>query len=93
MLKSMGLILKKHFHRLQDSKSVFLNEELEEEVYVQQPEFFEVIGKEHKVYKLEKALYGLKQAPRAWYNKIDELFHRKGFERSPNEPRLYVKRK
>ncbi|GJT22408.1 gypsy type transposase [Tanacetum coccineum] len=75
-----------------DVKSAFLNGELKEEVYVQQPEFFEVPGDEHKAYKLEKALYGLKQAPRAWYSKIDEFFHLNGFERSSNEPTLYVKR-
>ncbi|GJV49541.1 retrovirus-related pol polyprotein from transposon TNT 1-94 [Tanacetum coccineum] len=75
-----------------DVKSAFLNGELKEEVYVQQPELFEVLGDEHKAYKLEKALYGLKQASRAWYSKIDEFFHLNGFERSPNEPTLYVKR-
>ncbi|GKD17878.1 retrovirus-related pol polyprotein from transposon TNT 1-94, partial [Tanacetum coccineum] len=74
------------------SPSAFLNGELKEDVYVQQPEYFEVVGEEHKVYKLEKALYGLKQAPRAWYSKIDEFFHENGFERSPNEPTLYVKK-
>nr|GEW32407.1 retrovirus-related Pol polyprotein from transposon TNT 1-94 [Tanacetum cinerariifolium] len=75
-----------------DVKSAFLNGELKEDVYVQQPEYFEVAEEEHKVYKLKKALYGLKQAPRAWYSKIDEFFHESGFERSPNEPTLYVKR-
>ncbi|GKC42302.1 retrovirus-related pol polyprotein from transposon TNT 1-94, partial [Tanacetum coccineum] len=38
-----------------DVKSTFLNGELKEEVYVQQPELFEVLGDEHKAYKLEKA--------------------------------------
>ncbi|GJU49838.1 retrovirus-related pol polyprotein from transposon TNT 1-94 [Tanacetum coccineum] len=75
-----------------DVKSAFLNGELKEEVYVQQPEFFEVPGDKHKAYKLEKARYGLKQAPRAWYSKIDEFFHLNGFERSSNEPTLYAKR-
>jgi len=50
-----------------DVKSAFLNGDIEEEVYVSQPEVFQIKGKEHKVYKLKKALYGLKQALRAWY--------------------------
>eukprot|EP00253_Pinus_taeda_P002408 PITA_02408 len=45
-------------------KSTFLNGYVDEEIYVEQPEGFEVPGKEDYVYKLKKALYGLKQAPR-----------------------------
>ena len=75
-----------------DVKSAFLNGELQEEVYVSQPEGFEVSGDEHKVYKLKKALYGLKQAPRAWYKRVDSYFLKNGFLRSENEPTLYVKR-
>ncbi|KAL4385834.1 hypothetical protein GQ457_15G015760 [Hibiscus cannabinus] len=45
-----------------DVKSAFLNGELEEDIYVCQPESFVVPGKEHQVYKLKRALYGLKQA-------------------------------
>ena len=74
-----------------DVKSAFLNDELEEEVYVEQPQGYVVEGKEHKVYQLKKALYGLKQAPRAWNSKIDKYFLQNGFQRSPNEPSLYVK--
>ena len=46
-----------------DVKSAFLNGYVDEEIYVEQPQGFEIAGKENKVYKLKKALYGLKQAP------------------------------
>jgi hypothetical protein len=45
-----------------DVKSTFLNDDLQKEVYVEQPVGFIVAGKEHKVLKLNKALYGLHQA-------------------------------
>ena len=74
-----------------DVKSAFLNETLNEEVYVEQPQGFVTKGEEEKVYKLKKALYGLKQAPRAWYSDIDAYFIIEGFQRSKSEPTLYVK--
>lgn len=48
-----------------DVKTTFLNGEISEDVYVEQPEVFVKNGKENLVYKLIKALYGLRQAPRA----------------------------
>ena len=51
-----------HVHQM-DVKSEFLNGYLEEEVYVEQPQVYEVPGQEHKVYRLKNELYGLKQAP------------------------------
>ncbi|KAK8934594.1 hypothetical protein KSP39_PZI014788 [Platanthera zijinensis] len=74
-----------------DVKSAFLNGELMEEVYVTQPQGYEVEGEEEKVYRLHKALYGLKQAPRAWHQNIDAFFQQEGFTRSPVEATLYIK--
>ncbi|CAL9015698.1 unnamed protein product [Prunus brigantina] len=74
-----------------DVKSAFLNGVLDEEVYVEQPEGFEVKHAGHKVYKLRKALYGLKQAPRAWYSEIDAYLSMCKFKRSTSEATLYTR--
>ena len=47
-----------------DVKTSFLHGDLEEEIYMQRPQGYEVKGKENLVYRLKKSLYGLKQAPR-----------------------------
>jgi len=75
-----------------DVKSAFLNGNLEEVVYVEQPAGFVVKGEEEKVCRLKKALYGLKQAPRAWNSRIDGYLSQKGFIRCPYEHALYVKK-
>ena len=74
-----------------DVKSAFLNGELEEEVYVQQPSGFAAKGKEHMVLRLDKALYGLKQAPRAWNTKLDSCLVRLGFARCESEHGMYAR--
>jgi len=47
-----------------DVKTAFLYGELEEEIYIRQPEGFVVPKKENYFCRLKKSLYGLKQAPR-----------------------------
>nr|GFA16642.1 hypothetical protein [Tanacetum cinerariifolium] len=56
-----------------DVKTVFLNGNLREEVYVSQPDRFLDLDNANYVYKLKKALYVLKQAPRAWYDMLSSF--------------------
>ena len=49
---------------------VFLNGDLEEEIYMTRPEGFVGVGQDNKVYKLRKSLYGLKKTPKRWYEKF-----------------------
>jgi hypothetical protein len=59
-----------------DVKSAFLNDELQEEVYIAQSPGFIIVKEESKVVRLSKVLYGLCQAPWAWYAKLDRCSSR-----------------
>jgi hypothetical protein len=74
-----------------DVKSTFLNGDLEEEVYMEQPEGFSLTDNPNYVCKLKKALYGLKQAPRAWYYRLDKFLQEKGFKKGTVDSNLYIK--
>ena len=79
-----------HFEQL-DVKTAFLHGDLEENLYMIQPEGFTVQGQENLVCKLKKSLYGLKQAPRQWHKKFDSFMHRIGFKRCEANHCCYVK--
>ena len=74
-----------------DVNTTFLNGEVEEEVYIEQPEWFVIHGKESHVCKLNKSLCGFQQAPRAWYSRINNYLWRLGFFKSEANPNLYFK--
>jgi len=56
-----------------DVKTSFPHGELEEKIYMKQPEGYIQKGKENKVYLLKKSLYGLKQSLRQWYKRFDSF--------------------
>ncbi|GJY96119.1 zinc finger, CCHC-type containing protein [Tanacetum coccineum] len=62
-----------------DVKTSFLNGDLEEEIYMNQPQGFIMPGNENKICKLIKSLYGLKQAPKQWHQKFDEVVLSNGY--------------
>ena len=63
MLISIAALFNLEIHQM-NVKTAFLNGDLNEEIYMEQPEGFVVSGQEKKVCRLVKSLYGLKQAPK-----------------------------
>ena len=78
-----------------DVKSAYLNGDLEEEIYMEQPEGVpreNFKGKEDWVCLLHKALYGLKQAGRTWHTKIDSTFKSRGLIPLLSDQCVYLRR-
>nr|GEW59540.1 hypothetical protein [Tanacetum cinerariifolium] len=73
-----------------DVKTAFLNGNLREEVYVNQPNGFMDTYNLNRVYKLKKALYGLKQAPRMWYDMLSSFLISKDFSKGSVDPTLFI---
>nr|GFA63116.1 zinc finger, CCHC-type [Tanacetum cinerariifolium] len=74
-----------------DVKTVFFNGDLDEEVYMKQPEGFVMPGDEHTGCKLVKSLYGLKQAPKQWHQKFDVVVLSSGFHLNQSDKCVYSK--
>nr|GEZ85432.1 retrotransposon protein, putative, Ty1-copia subclass [Tanacetum cinerariifolium] len=74
-----------------DVKTAFLNGDLDEEVYMKQPEGFVLPGHENKVCKLKKSLYGLKQALKQWHDKFYKSIHSNGFTYNSSDRCIYSK--
>ena len=87
MVLALVMQLKLQVYQL-DLKLTFLNGEIKEEVYMEQPQRYMIQREENKVYCLKKVLYGLKQALHAWNSKIDQYLLGHRFSRSPSKPYL-----
>src|SRR3954465_2694531 len=74
-----------------DVKTAFLNGDLNEDVYMTQPEGFVAEGKEHMACRLKKSIYGLKQASRKWYLKFNKIIRTFGFKENEMDNCIYVK--
>jgi hypothetical protein len=72
-------------------KSKFLNEYVEEEVYIEQPKEFYLSKKENYVCELKKVLYGLKQSLRLGYSRMDRYLQQQGFMKGNANNNLYIK--
>ena len=75
-----------------DVKTAFFHGDLDEEIYIQQPEGFEVKGKENLVCKLKKSFYGLKQAPRQWYKKFDSFMMSHGYNKTSSDHCVFTRK-
>ena len=75
-----------------DVKTTFLHGDLDEEIFIEQPEGFKVKGKENMVCKLKKSIYGLKQVSRQWYKKFNLFMMSQEYKRIFADPYVYVRR-
>nr|GEZ32617.1 zinc finger, CCHC-type [Tanacetum cinerariifolium] len=74
-----------------DVINAFLNGDLDEEIYMKQPEGFVMPGRKSKVCKLKKSLSGLKQAPKQWHQKFDNVVLSSGFSLNQADKCVYSK--
>ena len=75
-----------------DVKITFLHGELKETIYMQQPQGYLELGKEHKVCLLKKSLHGLKQYPHQRYKKFDEFMLKVEFTRNDYDNCVYFQK-
>ena len=75
--------------RTVDISNAFFKGDLEEEIYMEQPEGFRELGPEY-VCKLQKSIYGLKQASRQWNKKLHATLVSIGFKRFESDRSVYI---
>ncbi|KAL0413393.1 UNVERIFIED_CONTAM: Copia protein [Sesamum radiatum] len=73
-----------------DVKTAFLNDFVDEEIYMNQSEGLTTIGEEQKVYRLQRSIYGQK-AFRSWNTHFDEVIRGYDFIKNEHDPCVYKK--
>jgi hypothetical protein len=74
-----------------DVKIAFLNSDLDETIFMAQPEGFVVKGKEQMGRRLNKSIYRLKQASTQWNLKFDQVIKKFGFQENDVDNCIYTK--
>lgn len=74
-----------------DIGNAFLNGDLEEEIYMEQPHGF--VTNSSKVCRMKKALYGLKQAAHRWNINLKATLKRLGFHELLTDTEVYFREK
>ncbi|ELR21400.1 GagPol, putative [Acanthamoeba castellanii str. Neff] len=90
LLLAIAAALNLEVHQM-DVDNAFLNADLSEEIYMQQPEGFEDQDHPDYVCRLQKSLYGLKQAPLEWNQTINAYLKKHGFWPTRLDPCIYVR--
>jgi hypothetical protein len=74
-----------------DMIGAFIQGEIDNNIYLNQPEGYINENKPNYVFKLNKALYGLKQSARIWYNTLKEvLINKLGFRCLSSENSVFI---
>ena len=74
-----------------DVKTIFLNSNLEKEIYMTQPEGFISSERANQVCELMRSIYGSKQILRCWNIRFDITVKEFGFIKNMDEPCVYKK--
>lgn len=70
-------------------KNAYLHNDLQEEVYMIQPQGYEIQGDQTSMCRLRK-VYGLKQSPRAWFDKFNTAIAQFSLQRSVSDHSVFV---
>ena len=73
-----------------DVKAAFLYGELDEELYMEQPEGFQVKSSKRLVFRLKWAIYRLKQAAKQWWIALTKSMAKLGFRRAVSDSGVFI---